>query len=251
MNMKFVHLSFLVLIAFIAVMGCQQAQDMVDDVMPADDTMTDAEKVPVKLVWFIDYPPEAKEAYIEWVGTIAGTLQAPEEVVRIRSYDNIAADTSPNRLVAFEFESFLDAAHYLNRPEIAAVLEDLPNHTSRATVHTFIQRSDYAKEAEGEWSIRYLSLVDYPLDGKDAYLDWIDEIAPTLAGPPQVRAITSYDNYYGEAPHRLVAFEFASLEDYTTYRNMDAMQAIIAQMEDRTANWAEHAFELRSDYVKE
>ena len=74
----------------------------------------------------------------------------PAEVVRIRSYDNEDPEMSPNRLVEWEFNSFLDMATYLNRPEIAAILEDIPNHSSVSTAHTFIQRSDYSKDAEGD-----------------------------------------------------------------------------------------------------
>ena len=53
------------------------------------------------LVWLVDYPEGAKDVYLEWIASIAPTLQAPEEVNRIRSYDNVEA-VSPNRFVEFE-----------------------------------------------------------------------------------------------------------------------------------------------------
>ena len=34
---------------------------------------------------------------------------------------------SPNLLVEFEFGSFADAPTYLNRPEIAAIFDEMPN----------------------------------------------------------------------------------------------------------------------------
>lgn len=237
-----------VLIASITIAGCTTVRDVVIDVTE-DDTMGDA--VPVKLVWLIDYPDGGKDAYIEWVASIAETLQSPDEVVRIRSYDNEDQTMSPNRLVEFEFASFLDAATYLNRSEIAEVLEDLPNHTSEATVHTFIERSDYQK-TEGENNpIKGVYLIDYPLGGKQAYLDWVSSVSDALVGPPELKAITSYDNYYGESPHRLVEFEFSSQEDVEAYEALPDIQAIEDELDVQAASWVSHTFMLRSDYVNE
>ena len=143
------------IIGLIALTGCERVQDVVMDSMPPEDTTM--EVTPVKLVWLIDYPEGGKDAYIAWVASIAATLQAPDEITRIRSYDNQDQTTSPNRLVEFEFDSFLDVAAYLNRPEIAEILGDLPNHTSDVTVHTFIQRSNYAKTKEGNYPIKCVS----------------------------------------------------------------------------------------------
>ena len=243
----------MVLVAFV---GCDRTQRVVTGGMPADpmmdETMTEIEPgIPVKLVWLIDYPEGGKDTYIEWVVSIAAILQAPEEVIRIKSYDNVEADMSPNRLVEFEFGSFLDAATYLNRSEIAAVLEDLPNHSSDATVHTFIQRSDYAKGEEGPWNIKGIYLIDYPLGGKQAYLEWVASVSPTLVGPPQLKAIASYDNYYGESPHRLVELEFASQEDVDTYEQLEAIMAIEAELNNQASSWILHTFELRSDYINQ
>lgn len=243
--------------ALVALVGCGRQQKSVMDVMPTDDTMDEPstnmamETTPVKLIWLIDYPEGGKDAYIAWVGSIAAILQAPEEIVRIRSYDNEDPVMSPNRLVEFEFSSFLDAATYLNRPEIASVLEDLPNHSSESTVHTFIQRSDYSKGEEGEWMIKGIYLIDYPLGGKQAYLDWVASVSPTIVEPPQLKTIASYDNYYGESPHRLVELEFASQEDVTVYEEIEDIMAIEAELDTRASSWELHTFELRSDYVSE
>ena len=255
MILRLANLSLIILIALVALMGCDRAQKVVMDGMPADpmmdETMTEMEGIPVKLVWLINYPEGGKDTYIAWVASIAATLQAPEEVVRIRSYDNSDADMSPNRLVEFEFNSFLAAATYLNRPEIAAVLEDLPNHSSETTVHTFIQRSDYSKGEEGEWVVKGIYLIDYPLGGKEAYLEWVASISPVLTGLPQLKAIASYDNYYGESPHRLVELEFASQEDVEVYEQLEDVMAIEVELENRAGSWVTHTFELRSDYINE
>ena len=255
MTLKLANFCLIMLILLVALTGCEKAQRMVVDGMPADatmdETMTDMEAAPVKLIWLIDYPEGGKDAYIEWVASIAPTLQAPEEIVRIRSYDNQEADMSPNRLVEFEFNSFLDAATYLNRSEIATVLEELPNRSSDTTVHTFIQRSDYSKGEEGHWMVKGIYLIDYPLGGKQAYLEWVASVSSALAGPPQLKAIASYDNYYGESPHRLVEFEFANQEDSDVYNQLEDIMAIEAELDNQAANWEGHTFELRSDYINE
>ncbi len=241
-------------VALIALTGCQRVQDVLTETMPPEDTtMQDSmvEAVPVKFVLLIDYPEGAKDAYIEWVRSLVPTLQAPEEVRRIRSYDNQDQTMSPNRLVEYEFDSFLDMAMYLNRPEIAEIMEDIPNHASDVTVHTFILRSDYAKTDEGNWPVKGVLLIDYPLGGKQAYLDWVESVSPTTVGPAQLKTIASYDNYYGETPHRLVEFEFANSEDSTTYGELEDIKAIEAELDVRTGSWTQHTFELHSDYINE
>ena len=229
--------------------GCQSVQDVIRDTVQPEDSIVEA--TPVKLVYLLDYPEGRKDAYISWILSIVPTLQAPEEVKRIRSYDNQDETMSPNRLVEFEFDSFLDAAAYLNRPEIAEIMSDIPNHASNSTLLTFILRSDYAKGEEGDWPIKYVLLIDYPLGGKQAYLDWVDSVSSTLIGPSQLKAVISYDNYYGETPHRLVEFEFANQEDADAYTEIEDIQAIDAQLDVRTGSWSEHTFVLRSDYINE
>ena len=250
MTQKFGSIFLIVfLVALVALIGCQSVQDVVMDTVQPEESMI--EEIPVKLVWLIDYPEGGKDAYIAWVASIAATLQAPDEITRIRSYDNQDQTLSPNRLVEFEFNSFLDAAAYLNRPEIAEIFGDLPNHTSDVTMHTFIQRSDYAITEKGNYPIKGVYFIDYPLGGKQEYLEWVDSISPVLVGPPQVKLITSYDNYYGESPHRLVEFEFASQEDFITYEELEDIMAIEPELDVRTSRWTQHVFELRSDYINE
>ena len=255
MNLKLENLLLIILIALVALAGCEKAQRMVVDGVPADstmdETMTDTEAIPVKFVLLIDYPEGGKDAYIAWVASVAPTLQAPEEVVRIRSYDNEDPEMSPNRLVEWEFNSFLDMATYLNRPEIAAILEDIPNHSSVSTAHTFIQRSDYSKDAEGDLPVKGILLIDYPLGGKQAYLEWVASVSSGLVAPPQLKATASYDNYYGESPHRLVELEFASQEDSDAYEALEGIMAIEAELDNQAGSWVSHTFELRSDYINE
>ncbi len=255
MTSKLGSLFFILTVALIALTGCERAQKVVMDAMPPeDDTIMEdsmVEATPMKIVLLIDYPEGGKDAYVEWVRSVAPTLQAFEEVRRIRSYDNQDPTMSPNRLVEYEFDSFLEMAAYLNRPEIAAIMSDLPNHASDVSLYTFIQRSDYSKSEEGNWPVKGVLLIDYPLGGKQAYLEWIDSVSSITVGPPQLKTIASYDNYYGESPHRLVEFEFANSEDSTAYGELEDIKAIEAELDVRTGSWTQHTFELRSDYINE
>ena len=251
---RLANLSLIILIALVALVGCDRAQRSVLDVTPADATMDEAmmdmETTPVKLVWLVDYPEGGKDIYLAWIASVAPTLQAPEEVNRIRSYDN-TEEVSPHRFVEFEFDSFVDAMTYMNHPEIAAVFEDLPNHASRVSAHTFIERSDYSKTGEDDWPIKGIIFVEYPLGGKQAYLEWVASVSDALVFPEQLKAVASYDNYNGENPHRLVEFGFASQADATAYEELEAIMAIETELDVRAGSWVNHTFELRSDYINE
>ena len=260
MNLKYLNLCFIILIALVALTGCERAQKVIIDEVPSDTSMdtppTDVKSAPAKLIFLIDYTEGGKEDYLAWVASVAPTAQAPEEVIRIRSYDNIDTDVSPNRLVEFEFGSFADATTYLNRPEIAAIFADLPNHTNQATTHTFILDIDYtyAKEEEDDWQIKHVYLIDYLPGGKQAYLAYAQEISAVLIPPTQLKAIASYDNYHDESPHRLVELEFATQEDAEAYHALEAViQTAEAQPERQAGNWSQvlHKFQLHSDYIKE
>ena len=255
MIFRLANLSLIILIVLVALVGCERQQKVMMDVMPADatmdDAMTDMEKVPVSLVWLVDYPEGEKAIYLEWIAAVAPTLQAPAEVVRIRSYDNVEAGVSPHRFVEFRFDSFVDAMTYMNRPEIAAVFEDLPNHATQVSAHTFIERSDYSKAETGDWPIKGVIFINYPLDGKKAYLEWVASVSSVLVGPPQLKAVSSYDNYNGESPHRLFVMEFASQEDADAYQELEDIQAIETELDVRAASWEQHTYELRSDYINE
>ena len=249
MNLKCPNLFFIILIALIALAGCEKAQRGI-----VDDAMMDREAIPVRLIWFMDYPEDGKDAYVEGIASVAETLQAPEELVRIRSYDNQDPEMSPHRLIELDFKSFLDAATYLNRPEIAAISADFSNHANKVTAYTFIQDVDYtyAKEVEGNWQIKHVYLIDYFLGRKQVYLEYAKDLSTVLIPPTQLKAIASYDNYYGGSPHRLVELEFATQEDAAAYHALEeVIQAAEAELENQAGNWSQvlHKFELRSDYI--
>jgi hypothetical protein len=162
MTFKLGSMLLVALIALVALVGCDTARDMVMDTMSSmDNEMTDAmdmmsmdtemddasdmEGVPVKLVWLINYPVGGKADYIAWIATVAPTLQAPEELKRVASYDNVRGE-NPHRLVEFESESIEEANAYQETEEVRAVNTELPNRASRVSQLMFELRSDYVNE---------------------------------------------------------------------------------------------------------
>ena len=268
------------LIALVALIGCEIGGNMIMEMMPSTDTgmtdamemmsstdtgvedmmdmmsstdteMADMEAVPVKLVWLVNYPVGRKADYLAWIASVAPTLLAPEEVNRVASYDN-ARGENPHRLVEFEFDSYVDAATYLSRPDVAAVFEALPDHSSEVSTHVFAQRSaDYSKNENPSRTVKLVYLVDYPLGGKDAYLEYIASIAPSLQAPEEVKRIASYDNLHGASPHRFVEFEFNSLEEANTYLEREEIHAVNIELPNRASRVAQLMFEQRPDYVSE
>ncbi len=82
----------------------------------------------IKYVYEIDYPVGQKRAYLEWVRSIADTLQAPGELKRLASYDNVFSAT-PQRVVEFSFDSLEDAGRYFDRKELSRIFQsELPAH---------------------------------------------------------------------------------------------------------------------------
>ncbi len=100
----------------------------------------------IKYVYEIDYPFGEKRKYLEWVRSIADTLQAPGELRRLASYDNVFSAT-PHRVVEFTFDSLEDAARYFGRKEISLIFQsELPAHGTNIGVKVLALRGDYSKD---------------------------------------------------------------------------------------------------------
>jgi hypothetical protein len=104
----------------------------------------------IKYVYEIDYPPRGKDKYLEWVRSIADALQAPAELRRLASYDNVYS-TTPHRVVEFSFDSARDAATYFDRKEIGLILQgELPAHSANIRIKVLALRDDYIKAIVAE-----------------------------------------------------------------------------------------------------
>ncbi len=102
----------------------------------------------IKYVYEIDYPLGEKRKYVEWVRSIANTLQAPGELRRLASYDN-AFSASPQRVVEFTFDSLEDAGKYFDRKEMVRIFQgELPAHGTNIHVKVLTLRGDYSKNAD-------------------------------------------------------------------------------------------------------
>ena len=101
----------------------------------------------IKYVYEIDYPVGQKRAYLEWVRSIADTLQAPGELKRLASYDNVFSAT-PHRVVEFTFDSLEDAGRYFERKELSLIFRsELPSHGTNIRITVLALRGDYSKDA--------------------------------------------------------------------------------------------------------
>ena len=98
----------------------------------------------IKYVWSVDYPLGKKQEYLTWVKSIAPTLQAPDEVKRVSSYDNCFSE-SPHRLVELEFDDMVTAAKYFEREEIKKILEEIISVGVNVRVNVLTLRGDYTK----------------------------------------------------------------------------------------------------------
>jgi hypothetical protein len=100
----------------------------------------------IKYVYEIDYPLGQKRDYLEWVRSIADILQAPEELRRLASYDNVFS-ASPHRVVEFTFDSMEDAGKYFDRKEIGRVLQgELTAHGAHIGIKVLTRLADYSKD---------------------------------------------------------------------------------------------------------
>ena len=100
----------------------------------------------IKYVYEIYYPPGGKRKYLEWVRSITDALQAPGELRRLASYDNVYSAT-PHRVVEFTFDSPQDAARYFDRQEIGLILKsELPAHSANIRIKVLALRDDYRKD---------------------------------------------------------------------------------------------------------
>ena len=103
--------------------------------------------------------------------------------------------------------------------------------------------------AKSRPAVKYVFSVDYPLDGKDKYIAWVKSVAKGLTAPAEVRRITSYDSYFGASPHRVVEFEFDSMEDAGKYWANEKVRAVFENVTEYGLDGRLQVLILRSDYL--
>ena len=99
-------------------------------------------------------------------------------------------------------------------------------------------------------AVKLVFSVDFPLGGKERYLEWVSKVAKDLAAPAEVRGITSYDNYYGASPHRVVEFEFDSMVEAGKYLANPKIKAILEDVPNYGLRARVQILRLRSDYAR-
>ncbi len=101
----------------------------------------------------------------------------------------------------------------------------------------------------GRAAVKYVYSVDYPLGGKDKYIAWVNRVAKDLMAPDEVKRITSYDDYFGASPHRVVEFEFDSIEDAGRYFAHEKVRAVFDDVPRYGLKANVRVLLLRGDYT--
>ena len=203
----------------------------------------------IKYVYTIDYPMGGKAAYLDWVKSIVSTLQKPEELISLASYDNYFNET-PERVVEFEFANNLDAAKYFDNPEIRNVIEQVVDHGITKGVFVLNKRGDYNPGEEKRSNIKYVFTLDYGVGNKTVYLNMVKAVVKTLQTPKEVKRITSYDNYLNSSPNRVIEFEFDSMEDCIKYFEMPEIKTIVNNSVSMSINHRTSVLRLLVEYNK-
>jgi adenylate kinase len=151
---------------------------------------TDGRTSPViKYVYEIDYPPRGKDKYLKWVRSIADALQAPAELRRLASYDNVYP-TTPHRVVEFTFDSPQDAATYFDREEIGLIVQsELPTHSANIRIKVLALRDDYIKGAVAETAAAH---QDRPLVLVTRLAAWLPRLSAERTLPAAVLDVSRW-----------------------------------------------------------
>jgi hypothetical protein len=204
----------------------------------------------IKYVYLIDYPMGGKAEYLNWAKSITGTLQKPEELVSLAVYENYFNE-SPARVVEFEFANNLDAAKYFDNPEIRNAVDQVLDYGMVRNVVVLKQRGDYNPGEKKRSNIKYVSVLDYGVGNKSAYLDMVKTVVKTLQTPEEVKRITSYENYYNGSPNRIIEFEFDSMTDCVKYFEMPEIKSIVDNSVGMSVNQRMSVLKLSREYNKE
>jgi hypothetical protein len=202
---------------------------------------------PVKYVYSIDYPMGTKPEYLEWVKSVVSTLQAPEELLSIASYDAYFTSYA-HRRIEYDFANAMDAAKYFARPEIRGVVAQTMDHGINMSINVLTRRGDYRAEEKKRGKVKFVSTLDYTVGGKSAYIEWVKTIVKELQAPKEIKRITSYDSYYATSPQRFIEWEFDSMEDAIRYFDLPVVKNVLEESGRRSIKANYTIWMLRGDY---
>jgi hypothetical protein len=190
-----------------------------------------------------------KAAYLDWVKSIVNTLQEPDELISLASYDNYWSE-SPERVVEFEFANNSDAAKYFENPEVRNVLDKVLDYGITRGVFVLKKRGDYNPGDSKRLPIKHVFMLDYGVGNKSAYLDMVKTVIKTLQTPKEVKRITSYDNYLNGSPNRIIEFEFDSMADCIKYFETPEIKSIVDNSVSISVNHRASELKLLKEYNK-
>ena len=99
--------------------------------------------------------------------------------------------------------------------------------------------------------IKFVYAIDYPVGQKRAYLEWVRSIADILQSPDEIKRLASYDNYFSASPHRVVEFEFASMEDAAHYFERKEISRVLqGELPSHAAHVQISVLKRLGDYTK-
>jgi hypothetical protein len=139
------------------------------------------------------------------------------------------------------------AAEYFSQRKIADIINDAQEYGINGGIKILDQRSDYEAHTSGG-VIKYVTLIDYPLRQKAAYLEWIGSIAETLTSFPELIRVRSYDDYFSSSPQRVIEFEFNDLISAARYWERPEIMEIVNSVGNHGTNKRTIILERRSDY---
>jgi len=212
--------------------GCQRVQK----ILAQDDMVVESD--PVKVIWIIEQSKDIKDdlssLYIDPV------LKSPQELVRVRYYTNVDSAMSPTTLIQFEFDSFSDASKYMNRPEIAEIMDF--SDALNSAVFTFIERSAHLSGVEDVYPVMGVLFLDYLPGDRQSYIDWVNSMRPDVIDRPYLKLINTYENYYNVSPNRFVELGFSNIDDVDTY--LKDSESFFKDLNVRTSSWEFYVFKL-------
>lgn len=225
--------------------------NITDITQPDDNTIDITEPVLTKLVVYMDssHLDPTGEVYYKWLAIIADTLQEPEELIRIRAYDNVNPTESPKYLLEFEFNSRMDLETYLNREQIIATLFDLSKFTQTLFTVVIYPLTKDQKIIQPEYTIKRVISGSYDVSEEDDYREWVESVTPTLTATPELKSFAFYDyaNPISSNIDIVIEMYFENQADLETYEALPQAKVFLNDLGEHSSSYTQGLFILNSD----